>query len=147
MHRWDVHGFSERGLHRQVGITERAVVIVRLPVADADRCATHWCVGSHSPLNRRRIDERLETRTGLSICLRGVVEFVRVEIVAADHRNDLARFRVEGHHRALHGWNLREFNFQTAVLFVYLFDLELSQMSVFKLVSWLPATPTHIFWR
>src|SRR6185295_8496724 len=99
---------------------------------------------SHAPLDCRGIDERFEARTGLSIRLCGVVEFVGVEIVTTNHRDDLAGLRVERHHRTLHGRNLRELDFEMPVLFINFLDLELSQLTVLELAAWLPFTPTHI---
>ncbi len=79
---------------------------MRLPTVDVDGGATDGRVRRHAPFDRRAVNERLERRTRLAIRLVGVVEFVRQKIVAADHRNDLAGLRVQGHHRALHAGNL-----------------------------------------
>src|ERR1051326_5564416 len=102
-------------LQRHVRATRGAVVVVWLPVADADRSAADGRVWCHPPLNRRRVDEWFEAGTGLTISLNRVVEFVGVEVVAADHRDDLAGLGVERHHRALHRWNLRKLDFPTAI--------------------------------
>ena len=53
-------------------------------------------IGSHAPLDRRGVDERLKCRARLTVCLEGIVEFVRQKIVPADHGHDLAGLRIQG---------------------------------------------------
>src|SRR5690242_4887977 len=117
---------------------------MRLPVADAYWRAADGSVRSHAPFDCGRIDEGFEARTSLSIRLNRIVEFVGIEVIATNHRDDFTRLRIERHHRALHGRNLREFNFQTPVLLVNFLDLKLREMTVLEFTARLPLAPTHV---
>jgi hypothetical protein len=112
---------------------------VRHPVAALNRRARDERVGRHAPLDRRRVDEGLETRPGLAVGLRRVVELVAVEVVAADHRHDLAVPGVDRHDRALDGGRLRDVYGEPAAGLVHRLDLELGEVADLELVLRLPA--------
>ena len=117
---------------------------MRLPVADTNGRTADCGVRRHSPFDCGRIDKRLKARARLSISLGGVIEFVCIEIVTSYHGYDFAGLCIERHHRSLHRGNLREFNFQAAVLLVYLFNSEFRELTNLKLVLWLAMRPAHI---
>ena len=65
--------------------------------------------GRREPLlERGRIDERLERRSGLPLRLHCPVVLARVEVEAAHQRDDRAVPRVERHERGAHGGHLRK---------------------------------------
>src|SRR6185436_6052510 len=120
------------------------IVVMWLPVADADRCAADGCIGSHPPLNGGGVDKWFEARTGLTISLDGVVEFICVEVVPTNHRHNLTVLCVESHHRSLYSGNLRKLNFQSTILLIDFLNLKLAKVTVLEFILRLTMTPTHI---
>ena len=107
----EVLGLGERGAdaHRPV---ELAVVVLGLPVLAAglrggneERGVVDDGRRRESLFQRRRVDERLERRSGLALRLRHVVELVALEAPAADERQDGAVLRP---HRDERGFRLRQ---------------------------------------
>jgi hypothetical protein len=83
----------------------------------------------------------LKQGAGLSVSLDRVIEFVGVEVVTADHRDDLAGFGIHGHHRALHCGYLRQFNLQATILFINFLDLKLCEIAILELIFRFGAFP------
>src|SRR5678816_500772 len=96
----NIHRLRQRSLHWHIRTASRSVVIVRLPVTNTNWRAADGRIRSHSPFNSGSIDKRLEARACLPVSLNGVVEFVGIEIVAADHANDFTSLCIERHHCA-----------------------------------------------
>ena len=76
------------GAHQRAGQRLRpriaARIIVRAPIADADRAVDHHAAGFQPVNERRRIDVRLERRTRLAQRIGGAVELAFAVIAAAD---------------------------------------------------------------
>src|ERR1041385_3516641 len=117
---------------------------MRLPITNTNRGSADCSIGRHAPFDCRGVDEWFETRAGLSISLDGVIEFIGVEVVTANHRDDLAGFGIHGHHRALHCGYLRQFNLQATILFVDFLDLKLGKITILELIFRLALSPTHV---
>ncbi len=128
---------------RHVAATGRPVIVMRLPTVDANARATYGRVRCHAPLDGRGINEGFESGARLAIRLEGIVELVRQKVIAADHRNDFAGLRVQGHHRALHGGDLDQLDLQMMSFLINLFDFELSQIARFEFSTGRALAPTH----
>src|SRR5882762_7522267 len=102
---------GQRGAHADRAI-EGAVEVSRLPVhrsgfagVDGQRRVVDDGGWRETLFQRRRINERLEARTGLPARLGYVVVLVAVEVESTDHGADCAVVGVYGHQR---GFNLRQ---------------------------------------
>ncbi len=144
VYRRNVHRLRQRRLHRHVAVAGRAVIVVGLPVTDFDRRAADGRLRRHAPLDRGGVNERFECRTGLTISLHAVVEFVRKEIVATLHRYDLAGLRIERHQRAFNSGNLIKLNFQPARFLIDTFDYELGKIARLEFAARRAAAPAHV---
>ena len=93
--RHDVDRAGDRlGQRHRAGIG--VAVILRAPVADADRAVDHDRVRLETVQQRGGVDIGLERRAGLPVGVDGAVELARAVVAAADHR---AHAAVEiGHH-------------------------------------------------
>ncbi len=145
MNSLNIHRFCQRGFHRHISAAERTVIIVRHPTAAPDRCAADHRFGCHSPFNRRRVDKRFVSRAGLTQTLCRVVKFAGMKIISADHRNNLARVRVERNHRGLHFRHLGKRNLQSLLVFVDFFYFKLRQITDLQFACRFFAAFAHIF--
>jgi len=87
------HQLGSNGVQRvgkRMGYGHRAavflVIVLRRPVADPDRCVVAGRIGANAGLERCRIHEGLEGRTGLALRLDCAVELALGIVFAADQR-------------------------------------------------------------
>src|SRR5207253_10939143 len=78
-----------------------AVVVSGSVTPEVDRGIQYRVIRTKTVIDGRRINERLERRTGLPHRLSRTIEFAVVEIVSADHGLDFAGLRLDCKERAL----------------------------------------------
>src|ERR1700741_4396516 len=100
-----------------------------------------WC---HAVLDGSCVNERLVVRARLPQPLGRIVEFVCMEIVTADHADDLAAVRIDRDYRCLDLGHLRELDIKGLVFLVDAFDQEFGKKAWFELVFWPLAASSHI---
>ena len=101
LHRHDVDRARDRLRQRhRAGIG--VAVVLRAPVADADRAVDHDRGRLEAVQQRRGVDIRLERRAGLAIGVGGAVELAGAIVAAADHGADAA-VEIGDHGRGLGG--------------------------------------------
>ena len=84
------------------GAVVGAAVVFHLPAVDVHVArAVKVGVRRNTVVQRGKQGKRLERRTGLALCLRCQVEFVRIVIAAADKRPDVTGIRVNRNHGKL----------------------------------------------
>ncbi len=104
---------------RHRALEAAAFIVVRLPhlpgIGVADRLRSIVDDRQRGVLlagDRRRIEERLESRSRLPMGLGTAIERRAVEVVSPGHRDDLAGGGIDRHQRSLNFWNLIQRDFQ-----------------------------------
>src|SRR5262245_46801010 len=105
---------------------------MRLIGSFAERRIIDNVIRSHSLLESGGIDEWLKGRSGLTVCLCGMIKFACRKVITADHRHDLSGLVIEQNEGGLDFRFWFEPHHQNLSAEVYRFNLKLGQIAAFK---------------
>src|SRR5690606_33697750 len=121
-----------------------STIVGRLPPAAFDRSSADEHIRRHSVFYGSRVDKWFVSRSCLPEALSRIVELVRLEIIAADHCDDLAVLGVDRDDGCLNFRHLREFDLKSLILIINRFYEELREKSRFQFLFWPLAAPPHV---